>query len=132
MEEFLLMVRDEPGHVLVTVAGEIDIGTVPQLRGQLATLTDSGRLLVVDLGQVSYIGAAGLGVLAGAAAQARASGGSLHVVAPDLIRRLFALTGLDQQIPVAGTLAEAVDDLRPGWDMPVNGNSSHTASPDPS
>ena len=55
----------ESGHVLVTVAGEVDIATVPQLRERLAAPTASGRPLIVDLDPVTFIDAAGLGVLAG-------------------------------------------------------------------
>jgi anti-sigma B factor antagonist len=61
-------VRHEPGHMLlVTVAGEVDIATVPRLRERLAALAASGRPLIVDLDRVTFIDAAGLGVLAGAA-----------------------------------------------------------------
>jgi hypothetical protein len=36
-------VRYHVGHVLITVAGEIDLATVPQLRGQLTLLAAGGR-----------------------------------------------------------------------------------------
>ena len=36
-------IRDEPGHVLITVAGEVDIATVPQLQERLAAPAASGR-----------------------------------------------------------------------------------------
>jgi anti-sigma B factor antagonist len=57
-------VRQEPGHVLVTVGGEVDIATVPQLRERLAAPAASGRPLIVHLDGVTFIDAAGLGVLA--------------------------------------------------------------------
>jgi anti-anti-sigma factor len=53
-------VRQEPGHVLVTVAGEVGIATVPHLRERLAALAGSGRPLIVDLDRVAFIDAAGL------------------------------------------------------------------------
>jgi anti-anti-sigma factor len=68
-------VRQEPGHVLVTVAGEVDIATVPQLRERLAAPAASGRPLIVDLDWVTFLDAAGLGVLARAASRAAAHGG---------------------------------------------------------
>jgi anti-sigma B factor antagonist len=56
---------------------------------------------------VSFIDAAGLGVLAAAARQAAANGASLRVVcARRRVRRLFGLTQLDQAVPVAASLAE--------------------------
>lgn len=105
-------VRHEPGHVLVTVAGEVDIGTVDQLQERLAGLAASGRPLIVDLDAVTFIGAAGLRVLASAASRAAAHGASLHAVCTrHQVRRLFAITGLDRQIPLAGTVMEARQNL---------------------
>jgi hypothetical protein len=36
-------VHQEPGHLLITVAGEVDIATAPQLRQRLAGSAASGR-----------------------------------------------------------------------------------------
>ena len=105
-------VRFEPGYVLVTVAGEVDFATAPGLRKRLFALARAGRPLVADLDGVSFIDAAGLGVLAGAARRAAWQGGSLRVVcARPQIRRLFGLTGLDRAVPLAGCLAEALQEV---------------------
>ena len=107
-----ILVRHKPKYVLVAVAGEIDIATVARLRKRLRALAASGRPLVADLDQVSFIDAAGLAALAGAARLAAEHGASLHVVcARPQIRRLFRLTGLDASIPLARTLAEALQIL---------------------
>ena len=108
-DELTIRVRRKPKYVLVTVAGEVDIATVAQLRERLRALAASGRPLVADLEQVSFIDASGLGALAGAARLAAEHGASLQVVcARQRIRRLFRLTGLDGSIPLARTLAEAL------------------------
>ena len=102
-------VRHEPGYVLVTLAGEVDFASVAGLRERLFTLAATGRPLVADLDRVSFIDAAGLGVLAGAARRAVAHGGSLRVVrARHQVRRLFGLTRLDQAVPLAASLAEVL------------------------
>ena len=102
-----VLVRHEPDYVLVTVAGEVDFASAAGLREQLFTLAPAGRPLVADLDRVSFIDAAGLGVLAGAARQAAAEGTSLQVVcARRRVRQLFGLTQLDQAVPVAASLAE--------------------------
>jgi anti-sigma B factor antagonist len=102
-----VLVRHEPDYVLVTVAGEVDFASAAGLRERLFTLASAGRPLVADLDRVSFIDAAGLGVLAGAARQAAAAGTSLQVVcARRRVRRLFGLTQLDQAVPVAASLAE--------------------------
>jgi anti-sigma B factor antagonist len=104
--------RREPGYVIVTISGEVDIATVDRLRDRLSALADGGVPVVADLDQVSFIDATGLGALAGAARQAAAQGASLHVVcARSQTRRLFRVTGLDRQIPLARSLAEALRDL---------------------
>ena len=101
--------RREPGCVIVTVAGEIDIATVGRLRERLTVLTARGLPLIADLDQVSFIDATGLGTLAGAARQAAEHGVSLHVVCDQpQTRRLFRVTALDRQIPLARNLAEAL------------------------
>ena len=105
-------VRHEPGYVIITVAGEIDIFTVTRLREELFTLAADGRPLIADLDRVTFLGAAGLGALAGTARRAAARGTSLHVVcAGPQTRQLLQLTGLDRALRLARTLAEALQAL---------------------
>jgi anti-sigma B factor antagonist len=104
--------RREPGYVVVTVAGEVDIATVARLRERLSALAVSGVPLVADLDQVSFIDATGLGALARAARDAAAQGVSLYVVCDrPQTRRLFRVTGLDREIPLARDLAEVLHTL---------------------
>jgi anti-anti-sigma factor len=104
-----LVVRHQPKYVLVTAVGEIDMATVAQWRERLRVLAASGCPVVADLDQVSFMDAAGLGILAGAAGLAAEHGGRLHVVcARPRIRWLFQVTGLDRSIPLARTLPEAL------------------------
>jgi anti-sigma B factor antagonist len=101
--------RREPTYVLVTVAGQVDIATAPDLHERLSALVADGTTVVADLDQVSFIDAAGLGVLARVARQAAARGTSLHVVCGrHRTRRLFRLTAMDRTVPLSGSLAEAL------------------------
>jgi anti-sigma B factor antagonist len=105
-------VRHEPGYVIITAAGEIDVFTVARLREQLFTLAGHGRPLIADLDQVTFLGAAGLGALAGAARRAAASGASLYVVcARPQTRHLLQLTGLNRTLRLARTLNDALKDM---------------------
>ena len=107
-----IQARREAGYVIVTVAGEVDIATVARLRERLSALAGDGLPLVADLDQVTFIDATGLGALAAAARRAAARGVSLHVVcAQSQTRRLFRITGLDRQIPLARNLTEALHAL---------------------
>ncbi len=122
-------VRREPGYAFVTVTGEIDIVTVARLREELDGLAAAGLAVVADLDRVSFIDAAGLGALAGAAGLAAAHGGSLRVVcARPLTRRLFVLTGLDRPVPLA-TLAEALKAVAAGRDTPASGGTVRGGDP---
>jgi anti-sigma B factor antagonist len=111
-EALTIGVRHELGYAIVTATGEVDISTGTRLRERLSELAASGRPLVADLDQVSFIDSAGLAALVGAAKRAAAHGGSLHVVcARPQIRQLFRLTGLDRRLMPARTLDEALDAL---------------------
>ena len=102
-----VLVRHEPGYVLVTVAGEVDFASAAGLRERLVALAAAGRPRVADQDRGSVIDAAGLGALAGAARYATAHGSSLRVVCGRRrVRRLFGLTRLDQVVPLAASLAE--------------------------
>jgi anti-sigma B factor antagonist len=107
-----IQVRHRPGYTVITLAGEIDVTTAPRLRKRLTALASSGRPVVADLNQASFLDTAGLGVLAAAAQQAAASGGSLHIVSPrHQVRRILTLTGMDQQLSLAPTQAAALASL---------------------
>jgi anti-sigma B factor antagonist len=100
--------RHETDYTIVTVAGPIDITTVAGLRERLFELAVTGQPLVADLDQVGFIDSTGLGVLVGTAKRAASAGGMLQVVsAQSNIRKLFRITGLDSEIPLAHTLEEA-------------------------
>jgi anti-sigma B factor antagonist len=105
-------VRHEQDYVIVTAAGEIDISTATRMRECLFDLAASGRPLVADLDQVSFIDSTGLAALVGTAKRAAACGGSLCAVCGrPKIRQLFRITGLDRRILLASTLDEALEAL---------------------
>ena len=120
-------VRREPGEIaVITVTGEVDIATVAGLRDRLFTLADTSRSVIVDLDQVSFIDAAGLGALVGAARRADIHGASLQVVCDrPRTRELIRLAGLDHRLRLARTRAEALQALRTTTDpQPRNGEAA--------
>src|SRR5690348_292405 len=122
-DSLIIGVRAEPGYVIITAAGEIDIFTVARLREELFTLAGDGRPLIADLDRVTFLGAAGLGALAGAARRAAARGTSLHVAcARPQTRQLIQLTGLDRTLRLARTQADALKEMpaaRPPQPVPA-------------
>jgi anti-sigma B factor antagonist len=109
-----MRVRHEPGGVaVITVTGDVDIATVAGLRDRLFRLADTSRSVIVDLDQVSFIDAAGLGALVGAAHRAGIHGASLQVVCDrSQTWELFRLAGLDRRLGLARARAEALQAVR--------------------
>ena|SRR5690348_2422294 len=118
-EPLIISIRPGPGYVLLTAAGDIDIFTVARLREELHALAGSGQPVIADLDQVTFLGAAGLGALAGAARRAAARGTSLHVACGrPQTRQLIQLAGLDRTLRLARTQADALKEM-PAAQQPV-------------
>ena len=82
---------------------------------RLFDLAASGRPLVADLDQVSFIDSTGLGALVGTAKRAPPAAAACTRFYRPKIRELFRLTGLDCRIPLARTLDEALEALTAAW-----------------
>jgi anti-anti-sigma factor len=89
------------GRATVRVRGELDIATADQAYAYLRDLVDSqDGPVTMNLAELTFCDAAGLGVLARAAGYARRSGRSLKLTAarPSLLR-IMRITGMDQAFP---------------------------------
>src|SRR5918993_1877469 len=108
--ELDLGTREEAGHTVLEVAGEVDVHTAPVLRRRALELIAGGRhRMVVDLGGVEFLDSSGLGVLVEIQSRLREAGGTLALTRPaDRIRKLFALTGLDEVFTVHDTVEGAL------------------------
>ena len=95
-EHMKLDVGEQSGAHVVTVVGEIDISTAPELRRRLSTLVDDGAgRVIVDLEGVEFLDSTALSVLIGARRRLERQGRDLELVctrAPVL--RVLAVTGL--------------------------------------
>jgi len=99
--------RSEGGATIVTVSGEIDVATAPQLQESLHALIAQGRSsLVIDLLAVTFLDSTALGVLVGALKRCREQGGDLQLVMADArIMKIFEITGLITVFPIVDSLA---------------------------
>jgi anti-anti-sigma factor len=91
------------GEAMVRACGELDIATADQAYAYLRDVVDSqDGPITVDLAELTFCDAAGLGVLARVAGHARRSGRSLKLTAarPSLLR-IMHITGMDQAFPEA-------------------------------
>ena len=94
--------------IVITVDGVIDLAAVGILHDELlrAVRRNPGRTVLVDLDAVGVIDDAGLGILLGAAAAARDTGGDLEVVCTrSALRERFTLTRFDRAVHVRDTIS---------------------------
>jgi anti-anti-sigma factor len=103
-------VRDSA--VVLSAAGEIDSSTVDHLRGQLdaafqAAQAHSARMLVVELGHVTYFGSAGLNSILDCHERGRSDGVTVRLVAN------IEVTRLDGVLRPYPTVADALDGDEP-------------------
>jgi anti-sigma B factor antagonist len=98
-----MTVVSNPPSVTVVLTGEIDVATAPAIRRFLMAAISGGDVhLAVDMSGVTFIGAAGIGVLVAAANRTRQAGGGLSLLAPSRqMRRLLDVLHLDEILPAA-------------------------------
>lgn len=83
------------GGTVVRVAGEVDLATTPLLEDALSDALARSGPVTVDLAEVAFMDATGLGALAGAADQARHQGLAFRLRTPSHpVRRLLSATEL--------------------------------------
>lgn len=87
-----------PGVHVLTVRGDADLHTAPELRERLGAVIDDGAAsIVLDLSETTFLDSMSLGVLLGAMKRMRARQGVVRLVVtrPD-VRRIFEITLLDR------------------------------------
>jgi anti-sigma B factor antagonist len=97
---------------VVTVTGEVDSLTAPELATFLTAQLTAVRLVVVDLDSVAFLGSAGLAVLFEANELAIQLDRGLRLVCHSrIVNRAMDVTELRRHFTFADTVADAVKDL---------------------
>lgn len=101
---------DRDGTPVLSVRGEVDVSTAPELRERLLALAERGATLaVVDLSLVSFVDSTALGVLVSGVKRLRSAGGDLRLVVTEpRIAKVFEITGLTDVFKIYGSADEAV------------------------
>ncbi len=110
MDQTFEISEDDGGTVpVVSVVGEIDVATAPQLRDRLQARVASGSATVaVYLLVVTFLDSTALGVLVGALKRCREAGGDLRlVISEPRILKVFEITGLTEVFTIYGSVDEA-------------------------
>ena len=96
--------------IVVPFHGELTIKESPALRDSLlAAIRAGGHIVVLDLSDVSFVDQSAMGVIVGARARLRSSGGDLRLAAPQpKVVRAIELGG--GQLPVYPSVSAAVEE----------------------
>ncbi|MFC4322035.1 STAS domain-containing protein [Litchfieldia salsa] len=94
----LIDVRDLNDSKYVTIRGEIDVYTAPELKEQLLPISEMEKVnMIVDLRGVSYLDSTGLGVFIGIFKNVQKNHGEFKLVGlSERLERLFSITGLSE------------------------------------
>lgn len=112
-----LVVTGAPGGVdVITVAGDLDLATVPRARAELVRVLaalDDPPLVVLDLCGVDLVDSLGLALVLEVVRRCAQRGGSVAVArAEPGVRREFELTGLHRILPLHDDVESAARTLR--------------------
>jgi anti-sigma B factor antagonist len=92
--------------VLITVSGDLDADTAPQLRWQLDQLGSEPGVVALDMTNVPFCDSVGLACLV----EVIQRGADLRLVGSSRVLKLLTLAGIDHTVRLASSVAEA---LRP-------------------
>jgi anti-anti-sigma factor len=102
----------EEGVRTISVRGELDLSTAPELEGPLETALDSGEgSVLIDLSQCEFIDSTGIALIVRAwqRLDSGENGRALVICSQnDQVRRVLEITGLELSIPVHTTRDEAL------------------------
>jgi anti-sigma B factor antagonist len=105
-----LETRQEDGHTIIEVGGEIDVYTAPKLRDKITELVSNGSYnLVIDMEKVDFLDSTGLGVLVGGLKKVRAHDGSMRLICnQERLLKIFRITGLAKVFAIHSSQADAL------------------------
>ena len=108
------LTTERSGQTLIISAnGRIDGANATEVQGVLSGAFEPGvKLMLLDLGGLTYISSAGLRVIMLTARTLDRSGAKFAVGSPSgPIREVFQISGFDQIIPIFDSQAEAIESL---------------------
>jgi anti-sigma B factor antagonist len=103
-------VEERDGAGVVTVAGELDLGSTPKLRdAAVRQILTGAPVLVLDLTGLEFLDSTGLGTIVAVLKRARTLGVELRlVISRERVRAPFELTGVDGLLPIHDDLDAAL------------------------
>ncbi|MHB1988742.1 MAG: STAS domain-containing protein [Acidimicrobiales bacterium] len=95
-EVFKIAAQLEGETPVLSVRGEVDVSTAPELRERLVEVAQDGtKTVVVDLSEVTFLDSTALGVLVSGLKRFQAAGGDLKLVVNGrAVAKVLEITGL--------------------------------------
>lgn len=114
--DFSVEEHHQGAAAVLTVAGELDLRTSPELEERLARAFDAGaELVILDLRGVEFMDSTGLRVLLTAHQRAHESGRRFALVrGADQVERVLTLTGVREML----TIVDAPEELLAAGEQP--------------
>ena len=105
-----LRIEELPGNVTRAIpAGRWDVKGAAAIDLRLSALAGSGRLLIIDLAEVSYLSSMGIRSMVMCAKATGLRGGRLVLLSPAAsVEIVLKLAGIDTLIPIHYDIAEAL------------------------
>jgi len=105
-----MQIATTPGsdRYVITVSGEVDLATSPELDAAIIAAIESGTSSVaIDLTDVSFMDSSGLGVIVRGLKRCREAEIDLDlVITNERVLKVFGITGLDQVIPIHSSISD--------------------------
>jgi anti-anti-sigma factor len=109
-EDFSIAAAERDGRAVLTLRGELDLATAPELEQLVSERLDGGQDVVVDLRPLEFMDSSGIRVLVAAHARAARAGARLFVVRPETdsaVARIVEVSGLDGELNLLDDPADA-------------------------
>ena len=110
----LALERNDSGLAVLTISGEHDLSTAPNLRRRIDNLLDEGTATVIDLSPATFIDSSILGVILDGrrrAGEADIGFAVVHANGADAVDRVLEVTGLRAELPVHARREEAFTEV---------------------
>jgi len=106
--------QEHDDTVVVSINGELDMATAPDLHEHLRTLLEpGGRHLVLDLTETSFCDSTGLSIFIYAKDRCEDAGTRIRLAAPQRgVQRILEVSGLVEVLPSSPTVTEAITQVR--------------------
>jgi anti-anti-sigma factor len=102
-EEFSISAADVEGRAHLTLRGELDLATAPELEQLVNQRIDGSQEVVVDLRGLEFMDSSGIRVLVAAHARAGRAGTRVFIVRPtpgSAVAKIVEVAGLERELNI--------------------------------